>query len=69
MAVKKIGRVWRTKKRSTDVVMSGQLIDGAKIGIIRAKDKNKRLIPDTYDVIAFVEPPVIKIKNTQEENF
>lgn len=53
MAIKKIGRVWRTKKQGTDVIMSGELIDGARIGIIRAKDKDKKVIPDTYDVIAF----------------
>lgn len=55
MAIKKIGRLWRTRKAESNVVMSGELIDGARIGVIRAKDKKNQLIKDTYDIIAFIE--------------
>jgi len=54
--IQKIGRVWKTKKEGTDVILSGEIFKALRIGIIKAKDKEtKKVVEGTYDIILFTE--------------
>ncbi len=59
--IKKAGRLWVTKKDGSNVVLSGVFLGKARIGIIKAKDKQGKVIDGTFDLI-FFEDDVMPVK-------
>ena len=60
--LKKAGRLWLTKKEGSNVVLSGVFLGKARIGIIKAKDKNGKVIEGTFDLIFFEDDDKQSIK-------